>query len=252
MRMGVALVVLALALPSIAGATEMPRWLSIGATHDAKDVGLFYRALTAYESRPAGRESFDAQGAKDFSMRSVEPGIGGAWAFFGVDGAPAPQSAIRLRLATHAPYRVSAELYCDGANCDALRVFLSDLSAPWVQGESALVESWHSAISEEACDPLKPPSRPKFVYPREELRREIEGTVIASVFHNRCGDVRDVNITTSSGNRNLDRMATKHLLRSRVAPAKANTAGWKQETFEFRLDNPENPPRAIGIDVKAI
>jgi len=242
---GVAFACLGMAAET-AHAFELPQWLTIE-THDARDVQVFKEAVSEFPSA-----SLESMLNSDFKLFSSEPGIEGAWAFFGFDESLKPKSAIRLHLPKNAPYRVRAELYCDGATCGRLRSLLASLPAPLVYGNPALQQSWRKVVSNEACDPLRPPSRPKFVYPREELRREIEGTVVASVFHNRCGDVREVDITTSSGNRNLDRMARKQLLRSRVAPAKANTAGWKQETFEFRLDNPENPPRPVPIDVPAI
>jgi TonB family protein len=255
MRLKNALPVIVFALLAMArnsAAAEIPRWLAIESTHGVENLELFYRAVTTYDSNPVGNSKFDVHRSADFSWQSKEPGIEGRWAFFGVDGAPAPQSAIRLRMPTGASYRVRAELFCEPSACGALRDFLSKLSPPEVYGNAALVKDWHRVIAEEPCDPLLPASRPPLVYPREEQRREIEGTVVASVFHNRCGDVRDVDIVTSSGNRNLDRMARKQLLRSRVKPAKFNTAGWKRETFEFRLDNPELPPRPKPIDVPAI
>lgn len=84
--------------------------------------------------------------------------------------------------------------------------------------------------------PPAPPSRPQAVadmgsgvdpssramnppkYPPEELRRGVSGTTILIVSIDASGNVLDVEVEKSSGNRNLDRSATTAAKRWRFNP----------------------------------
>ncbi|MBP8298112.1 MAG: energy transducer TonB [Burkholderiales bacterium] len=55
-------------------------------------------------------------------------------------------------------------------------------------------------------------------YPREEQRRNIQGTTVLIVSIDASGGVLDVEVERSSGNRNLDREAVKAARRWRFNP----------------------------------
>ena len=59
-------------------------------------------------------------------------------------------------------------------------------------------------------------------YPPEEQRRGITGTVTVSLTYDPNGNVTDVQVLKSSGNRNLDRAAVKAAKRWKVNPAVRN------------------------------
>ena len=58
----------------------------------------------------------------------------------------------------------------------------------------------------------------KPVYPREEARRGVEGTTVLIVSIDANGNVLDVEVEKTSGNRNLDREAVKTARRWRFNP----------------------------------
>ena len=60
-------------------------------------------------------------------------------------------------------------------------------------------------------------------YPISELKNGVEGTVVLRVLVDIDGKPLDVSIETSSGNRNLDRSALQHVLKTwRFKPAMQN------------------------------
>jgi periplasmic protein TonB len=59
-------------------------------------------------------------------------------------------------------------------------------------------------------------------YPPEEMRRGITGTVSVSLTYDAGGNVTDVQVLKSSGNRNLDRAAVKAAKRWKVNPRVSN------------------------------
>jgi periplasmic protein TonB len=59
-------------------------------------------------------------------------------------------------------------------------------------------------------------------YPPDELRRQITGTVTVQLTYDPNGNVTDVQVIKSSGNRNLDRAAVKAAKRWKVNPAVRN------------------------------
>ena len=60
-------------------------------------------------------------------------------------------------------------------------------------------------------------------YPTNELRKGVQGTVILRVLVDIDGKPVDVTIETSSGNRNLDKEARQHVLKTwRFKPAMQN------------------------------
>ena len=246
-------VLLGVVAPMTCAANAPPAWLHVGTPLPVDQAqSAYYEFATARidpKFDPSHVLRFDSPSSK-FSGQEGE--LAGDWTFFARVGDTLPRSAWRLRVSSSTTYRVDAQLYCEGDECRRLADDLKAMPPPRPGSGAYSLTAWRKIVAEERCDPLPPPSRPKFVYPREELRRGIEGTVVVSVFHNKCGDVREATLATSSGNRNLDRAARAQLLRSRVKPTTPGKAGWKNETFEFRLDNPENPPPPKPIDVECI
>jgi protein TonB len=59
-------------------------------------------------------------------------------------------------------------------------------------------------------------------YPPEEMRRGIEGTTVLIVSIDASGNVLDVEVEKSSGNRNLDRAAVQAARRWRFNPEVKN------------------------------
>jgi protein TonB len=81
---------------------------------------------------------------------------------------------------------------------------------------------------------LNPPQ-----YPREEMRRGIQGTVILLLSYDVAGNVTNVEVQRSSGNRNLDRAAVTAAKRWKVNPAMRNgarVAGTVTAPVEFTLN----------------
>ena len=76
-------------------------------------------------------------------------------------------------------------------------------------------------------------------YPPEEQRRGITGTVTVGLTYDANGNVTDVQVIKSSGNRNLDRAAVKAAKRWKVNPAVRNgvkTAGVAKTDVVFTLN----------------
>ena len=76
-------------------------------------------------------------------------------------------------------------------------------------------------------------------YPPEEQRRGITGTVTVGLTYDANGNVTDVQVIKSSGNRNLDRAAVKAAKRWKVNPAVRNgvkVAGLAKTDVVFTLN----------------
>ena len=76
-------------------------------------------------------------------------------------------------------------------------------------------------------------------YPPEEQRRGITGTVTVGLTYDANGNVTDVQVIKSSGNRNLDRAAVKAAKRWKVNPAVRNgvkVAGLAKTDVVFSLN----------------
>jgi TonB family protein len=116
-------------------------------------------------------------------------------------------------------YHVRATVHCyDEADlCKAFRDRQTALLAPKpvaAAGDLAL-RQWHNRIMTETCTVFaRNMSHPR--YPPQALRDGIGGTVRIGFRYNRCGNVRDAWIETSSGNRDLDRAALTEALKWQI------------------------------------
>jgi periplasmic protein TonB len=83
-------------------------------------------------------------------------------------------------------------------------------------------------------------SAPPPLYPPPELRKGIEGTVKFRVLVNTEGRVKEIELVSSSGNRNLDRSALTHVKRKwKFKPASVDGSAqqtWGQSSVVFRID----------------
>ena len=78
----------------------------------------------------------------------------------------------------------------------------------------------------------------KPVYPPEEMRRGITGTTLLTLSYDVAGNVTDVKVKKSSGNRNLDRAAIKAANRWKINPGMrggVRVAGQVDVPVEFTL-----------------
>ena len=89
----------------------------------------------------------------------------------------------------------------------------SELLAPKPQDAAGdfAVRQWRNRIFYEECT-QRPVNMQQPRYPDLALRNGIEGVVFVGLLFNRCGNVRDAWIETSSGNRDLDRAALSKAL----------------------------------------
>ena len=110
------------------------------------------------------------------------------------------------------------------------------VTPPWLAGTPTPPPSAEirSRILEEACEPGLTRTRPP-PYPHEEVRRNIGGTVTLSLISNACGQVRAAWISTSSGNRNLDRNAVASALRWRLPTEAGAAAGYWSRTVTYAI-----------------
>jgi TonB family protein len=172
----------------------------------------------------------------------------GEWTFFFVNGVDeAPAGAWRLEMPAAAPYRVRATAYCEPTHCPALVRRLRALPAPVVRGNLELYLEWQAVVRAEPCEAALPPRMPYPRYPERALGNDIEGRVLVQMFHNACGDVRDVSLVESSGNAALDQAALSTLGRWRITPRRPGQAGFVRQSVRFRIEDeiaPEATPRA--------
>ena len=116
-------------------------------------------------------------------------------------------------------YHVRATVHCYDAPefCKAYHNRQTPLLAPKpaaAAGDLAL-RQWHNRIMTETCTVFaRNMSHPR--YPPQALRDGIGGTVRVGFRYNRCGNVRDAWIETSSGNRDLDRAALTEALKWQI------------------------------------
>jgi TonB family protein len=139
--------------------------------------------------------------------------------------APDPPGGIMVRaleledLSGPDGYYVRATVHCyDEADlCKAFRDRQTALLAPKpvaTAGDLAL-RQWHNRVKTESCTVFaRNMSHPR--YPPQALRNGIGGTVRVGFRYNRCGNVRDAWIETSSGNRDLDRAALTEALKWQI------------------------------------
>jgi hypothetical protein len=208
---------------------RLPAWMKISSIRPAQEArehfAHFRLGVLAGRSETARSHEFDGGSLTIFSGRE-------SWSFFANPGAVAPDSAYRLIEPSSLHYRVTVELFCDESECDELRERLRSLRAPKVDlGEDERLKAeWRAIVANEACNPLLPVGARRPVRPAIGMRPGAEATVQIKVFHNRCGEVREVIVERSSGNVEADSMARIYVSGLRVAPKPANTSGWSLET----------------------
>lgn len=220
----------------------LPEWLSVSEPQSPKIAAAAFHVLDTHQVANLG---FLPDFASDHrEIDSTTEDFRGRWWFFGAARAVDPGSALRFQLPSRVPYQIHVELYCEPADCDRLLRKLALMSAPHVPGDDNLQDAWRRAVASEGCDPTAPVRLPKARYPEAAFRRGAEGVAEFSVYHNRCGDIRDARLSRSSGHADLDYAAYLGvLLRSRrIVPAAPNTAGWKQTTVSFRLSDASTVP----------
>jgi protein TonB len=104
-------------------------------------------------------------------------------------------------------------------------------AVPGTQTSTALLVHTEASIDYERA-PLPP-------YPRAELQRGVQGTVILRIAVDEQGRVLQVDIEQSSGHRRLDRAAQQQVARHwRFKPALRDgrpVAGWVRVPIEFSL-----------------
>lgn len=116
-------------------------------------------------------------------------------------------------------YHVRATVHCYDTPefCKAYHNRQTPLLAPKpaaASGDLAL-RQWHNRVKTESCTVFaRNMSHPR--YPSQALRDGIGGTVRIGFRYNRCGNVRDAWIETSSGNRDLDRAALTEALKWQI------------------------------------
>ena len=236
-----AALVLLLAGGSATRAAE-PAWMRLPAAQPLDFAKLAYFEFATKnlspEFSPKNVLKF-GQTSRKFSVPDGE--YRGDWTFFAAVGDQLPRSAWRIQISNAPPYRVTAERYCSGEECDRLASELRKMPAPRPAGGESLLSDWRRIVSTEECDRLLPVATPGPIFPPEEMRRGITGNVTVKAYQNQCGDVRDALLEKSSGNRNLDRAALKRVLRWRVPVMPRGRAGWSLQTLRFTLDGPGSP-----------
>ena len=132
-----------------------------------------------------------------------------------------PARALELEdLSGPGGYHLRATVHCydEPVFCKPFRDRQTGLLAPKpaaAAGDLAL-RQWHNRIRTETCTVFaRNMSQPR--YPPQALRNGIGGTVRVGFHYNRCGNVRDAWIETSSRNRDLDRAALTQALKWQIA-----------------------------------
>jgi TonB family protein len=170
-----------------------------------------------------------------------EGALAGHWELRYYDGNDL-RAALHMQFPATPPYWTQVRVLCgrDEAACTSVRGELARMSAPRpVRNE--LLEDWRRVLMNERCEPGLPVRMDAPVYPREELRQGIHGKVTIVMVNNACGQVRDVWITKSTGNRNLDRAAVK-AARNWVVKPFNDRGGTAQTDIVFTWDDPMTGP----------
>ena len=116
-------------------------------------------------------------------------------------------------------YKLELKVYCTGneSECETFIAEKVKMLAPRpnsIQSDTAY-KQWYNRVKLESCD-VRPTSMSHPRYPAQALRDGIGGTVMVGFLYNRCGNVRDAWIATSSRNRDLDRAALKEALKWQI------------------------------------
>ncbi|MBP6535065.1 MAG: energy transducer TonB [Arenimonas sp.] len=116
-------------------------------------------------------------------------------------------------------YHVRATVHCydEPLFCTPFRDRQTGLLAPKPAAAAGglALQQWHNRIRTETCTVFaRNMSHPR--YPPQALRNGIGGTVRIGFRFNRCGNVRDAWVETSSGNRDLDRAALTQALKWQI------------------------------------
>jgi TonB family protein len=116
-------------------------------------------------------------------------------------------------------YKLDVTVYCTGneTECEPYIAAKKSMLAPHPGGmqSDTAYQQWHNRVKLESCD-VRPKSMSQPRYPSQALRDGIGGTVRIGFLYNRCGNVRDAWIATSSRNRDLDRAALNEVLKWQI------------------------------------
>lgn len=166
--------------------------------HAPADVAGHFTAV-----RGAAADTFMDHGTRYVHGAGEREGL---WHFPGwdvVDLRWHPKQALRIEdTSTPDDYAITFHVLCEQRDdaCAALE---------------AEARTWFAPVQHEACKP-GPVSMPPPAYPEDRLRMGITGTVIVLMHTNACGQVRDVQISRSSGDRALDMAAMAAVRRWRI------------------------------------
>jgi TonB family protein len=135
----------------------------------------------------------------------------------GADPAKAPPGGFKfVDRSTRQAYAVEVHVYCtDEAHCSQMREQASVVQVPKpLDASKEAVQQWWWIVMHETCEP-GPVHMPKPLPPRRPYDDETPtaGKALIGVVANPCGDVRDVWLQQSSGNRQFD-LSTMRTVRS--------------------------------------
>jgi hypothetical protein len=141
---------------------------------------------------------------------------GHQWQFEANTGLVPPRHAIEaFDSSTDGAYRMTVRLWCESDEICATQRARAETWRAVAPRDGVAHAQWEALIKDEFCDP-GPQRLAAFGLPRS-----IGGTLVAKlqfkVTTNSCGDIRDIAIVQSSGNRVADRLILEGLLRSRIA-----------------------------------
>jgi TonB family protein len=191
-------------------------WLVVTDGDDLpQGVAAWYRQLLGERLRSTGVAPESIAGGElvfrpEFSELTVTEGpLAGLWEFVDPLDARLPTRAVRTRFDGPEHYRVTVRVYCppDDA-CAQVRREARAMRAPmhWSLRGTPAYEQWQTIVRDESCPgeaaDMTPPR-----YPAAALRVCAFGIAQLRAFVNRCGEVRDVTVVSSTGNRDLDRAA---------------------------------------------
>jgi TonB family protein len=263
-RIGSALALLSLASSGIAVAQEVlpatRAWLNPVVTHPASDNNPLVKSLLdTYEpqgwtkyivmSVTTGRIPPELRGSIPGPVDQFELHEGkykGSWQLLNPRHQSLPTVAIRMQVRDTMPYRVDVEVFCQKTDCGTADAFVAKLRAPAPsRGQDAalsksIYSEWGDIVSTESCSlGAKHTEAPP--YPQSELSKNASGTVTLGLFANRCGEVRDSWVVTSSGNEKIDRSAVDTARKWRIDTLPDGKAGTANVSISFFPDQPSPP-----------
>ncbi|MFY2762804.1 energy transducer TonB [Arenimonas sp. MALMAid1274] len=224
--------------PAAASPVPLPAWLVVEQVLPPAGIPDAWKAVSQdvipYPRLSASPSSSSPQ-PPHVELQASDGPHAGLWRFFARREQQPPQAAWQLVVSDHAPYRVTARLYCDepSGGCRALHESLAWLPAPPPRNEAAARE-WLRIVTDGPCEP-GPARTPAPRFPPAAMRTEASGTVRVRVAFNACGQVRYASLFSSAGNHHLDRAAVQ-AARSWRLPLPDGHAGPGQAVVPVRFE----------------